>query len=113
MKGFLHWLPRILVILYILFISLFALDVFAEYGFPEVLVALFMHLIPSFILIIMLILAWKKPKYGGISFMFLSLGFTLQFNTNRMFISFILLTCIPLLIGILFLAEGLRKNEKT
>jgi len=46
-KKALYWAPRIIAILFIVFISLFALDVFIEgYGFWETIVALFMHLVP-------------------------------------------------------------------
>ena len=69
MKKFLYWLPRILAILFIAFISVFALDVFQE---KQWYLALLMHLIPSFILIILTIIAWKHERMGG--FLFLSAG---------------------------------------
>ena len=51
MKKFLVWAPRIAGILFILFISLFALDVFEmRLGVWGTLFALFMHLIPSILL---------------------------------------------------------------
>jgi hypothetical protein len=59
-------LPRILAILFTIFISLFALDVFGE---PHWFIALFMHLIPSYILTILTIIAWKNEKIGGILFL--------------------------------------------
>jgi len=59
-KKILKWLPRVLMIIFIAFISIFALDVFGEYSGFEFIVALLMHLIPSFILIIILVIAWKK-----------------------------------------------------
>ncbi len=72
-----HWLPRVLCILAILFISLFALDSFdpklpASRQWQE----FFMHLIPSFILIIILIIAWKWELVGGTILAILGLGFT-------------------------------------
>lgn len=71
----LYWSPRILTILFILFISMFALDVFSEkYGILETIVALFMHLIPSLVLLIVLLIAWKYELVGGIVFLFF--GFT-------------------------------------
>jgi hypothetical protein len=46
--------------LYIAFLSMFALDVFREeHGFWRILAALSIHLIPSFVLIVGLILAWR------------------------------------------------------
>lgn len=100
---YLYYLPRTLAIIYIIFISLFALDVFSEYKFPEVLLALFMHLIPTFILIAITILAWKKELIGGITFILLGIFFTFFFNTYNNPISFLIITLPLILIGILFL----------
>jgi len=59
--GFCYWLPRILCILAILFISLFALDSFdPELSLYKQLSGFLMHMIPSFILVALLIVAWKK-----------------------------------------------------
>ena len=72
-----HWLPRIICMLAILFISMFALDAFN----PEKTIWLqignfLMHLIPSFVLIILLIIAWKRDFIGGIIFTLIGLGFS-------------------------------------
>jgi len=62
-----RWAARILGILAIAFISLFALDVFSEgVGLGQKIVAFLMHMIPSFVLIIALIIAWKHELVGGI-----------------------------------------------
>ena len=54
-QQILHWAPRILCIAFALFISVFALDVFSEgYSVGELLVALFMHLIPTMIILVVL-----------------------------------------------------------
>lgn len=65
MKKVLYWSPRILAILFIAFISMFALDVFTEPSWP---LALLMHLLPSVVLIILTILSWKKNFAGAIIF---------------------------------------------
>jgi hypothetical protein len=58
---------RVLCILAIAFISLFALDVFSEgVGLGQKIVAFLLHMIPSFVLIIVLIIAWKHELVGGI-----------------------------------------------
>ncbi len=65
----LYWIPRILAIIFILFISLFSLDVFdMGLGFWGTLFALFTHLIPSFLLTGILIVAWKYEIAGAITF---------------------------------------------
>ncbi len=65
-KKALFWTPRILSIAFIVFLSLFALDVFDEHlGFWPTLLALTMHLIPVFVLIAALILAWRWEWIGA------------------------------------------------
>ena len=105
----LFWSPRILTIIYILFISLFALDVFSEYSFPEALIALFMHLIPTFLLIGLLVIAWKKEFIGGIIFLVLAVVFTIFFNTYRELITLLLISGPVFLIGTLFLINHYKK----
>jgi hypothetical protein len=62
-----QWIPRILCILAILFVSLFALDAFSsERTFWQNVAAFLMNLIPSFVLLAVLIVAWKWEKVGGI-----------------------------------------------
>jgi hypothetical protein len=95
MKRIFHWLPRVSAILLVAFVSLFALDVFSEPNWP---VALFMHLIPSYFLIAISIVAWKHELLGG--FLFLIAGLVLLVFTH--FGAFII--WLPaFFIGILFL----------
>ena len=61
------WAPRVFSIAYIAFLSMFALDVFGEeHGFWRILLALTMHLIPTFVLIVALLLAWRWEWIGAI-----------------------------------------------
>lgn len=105
MKKFLYWTPRVLSILFAIFISIFALDVFdGGYGFPGVLVALFMHMIPTFLVIAIIIIAWKKPIWGGALFIGLAIAYTVMVGSRgHLSMSFILSGPL-LLIGLLFLA---------
>jgi hypothetical protein len=66
---FLLWLPRILSILFIAFLAVFSLDVF-EPGlkWSEIAVGLFMHNIPVFVLIAVLVVAWKHEIVGAVAF---------------------------------------------
>jgi len=65
-KAALFWTPRILSIAFIGFLSLFALDVFgAGQGFWRTAQALFMHLIPVFVLVAALALAWRWEWVGA------------------------------------------------
>ena len=68
-KKYLYWAPRILSIIFILFLSMFALDIFDMHlGFWGTILGLFMHLIPSFILVILLLVSWRYEWVGGITF---------------------------------------------
>ena len=117
----LYWLPRVLCILAILFISLFALDAFnPELTLWDQIIGFIMHLIPSFILIALLILAWKRELIGGIIFTIIGLGlsplvFIHNFRMNHsvwMSLSIIALITIPFsIVGILFIMSHYRKKS--
>jgi len=65
-RRMLFWLPRALSILFIAFISLFALDVFGEQqSIWRTLAGLAIHLIPSFVLLIVLVVAWRWEWVGA------------------------------------------------
>ena len=100
-KRWLYWLPRVLSILFALFISLLALDVFGEgYNFWETLVALFMHLIPTFILVAVLAIAWRWERVGAALFLALAIIY-LVLTDGRM-----LTIPIPLIVvSLLFLVS--------
>lgn len=68
-KRLLYWAPRALSIFFIAFLGIFALDVFGTgYSFWETLLALTMHLIPNFILIGVVALAWRWEWTGAALF---------------------------------------------
>lgn len=103
----LYWLPRILAVLFILFISLFALDVFSEYQtIAEIALALFMHLIPSFLLIIATVIAWRWRFMGGILFVLLGTVSIFFFNSYEHILTFLLVSLPPILLGLLFIWES-------
>lgn len=103
MKRVSTWLPRILGIAYAAFSSLFALDVFGKgYGFGEATLALLIHLIPTFLVVMALIIAWRAARLGGWLFIVLSLGYGVVF-TRADIIGLLIIAAPLLLIGLLFL----------
>ncbi len=116
-----HWLPRIICIIAILFISMFAADAFGpEKTIWQQLGDFLMHLIPSFILIALLIVAWKWEYIGGIIFIVLGLGlspfvFMLNYNRNAsvgMSLGIILAITFPIIVvGILFIISHFMKKK--
>lgn len=75
-NRFLFLLPRILGIIFIAFLLLFSLDVFSA-GFTiwQIITGLFMHNLPALILLIILIIFWKKEIINGIIFILVGLFF--------------------------------------
>ena len=102
----LHWTPRVLALLFIAFLALFALDVFgAGYSPWETFVALTMHLLPNFILIAVVILAWRWPWVGGIAFLGFAAWYLAAFGGAFDWSVYVLLAGIPALIGVLYLVD--------
>lgn len=89
------YLARGLIIIYSLFIGLFALDTPFGLGF-------FIHLFPTFIFLGTLILTWKKPKLAGVLFILEGIGTIIVFNTYKDLFVLSTISLIPILIGILF-----------
>lgn len=117
-----YWAPRILLIVAILFISLFALDSFSSsYTFWQNTAAFMLHLVPSFILIVLLIIAWKWEKTGGIILTLLGLVFCVFIfmvnykRTHSLSFSLLLVLeiCVPfVLAGILFILSHYSNKRK-
>lgn len=122
LKPFLYWFPRILCILAILFISVFALDAFQpDLTFWQQIQGFIMHLIPSFVLLLFLLIAWKWELIGGVIFVLMGLvlsPFVYMHNYNMngsvwMSIGIIAMITFPfILVGILFiLGHKINKNQ--
>jgi len=108
MERVLYWTPRVAGLLFAGFISIFALDVFSEgYSVLETMVALFMHLIPTAVILIALGFAWRWERAGGIIFILIGAVFTIFFNTSEEWLTFLLISAPVLLIGVLFLVNWL------
>jgi hypothetical protein len=115
-NRFVYWTPRILSIIFILFLMLFSLDVFDEnLSFWGTTLALFMHNIPALILLVLLIISWKQELVGAITFISAGLLYIL-FAFSRvpmgMALSWSLQIAGPaFLIGILFLVGWFKKKK--
>ena len=68
-SNFVYWAPRVASIVFIIFLSLFSLDVISpDLSLSQILLGLVIHNIPVFVLIIVLIISWKYEIVGGIAF---------------------------------------------
>jgi hypothetical protein len=110
-KKFLYWLPRILGILFAIFISIFALDAFGEGNpFLEAVVGFLIHLIPTYIVIAVLLIAWKWELVGGILFILVGASYLVWAHILH-WTAFLLIGGPPILIGILFIAAHLSSKR--
>ena len=102
-----HWAPRIAAILIILFTSLFSLDVFEMKASPlELLGGFLIHNIPSIVMIVLLIFAWKRPLVGFVAFLVATALFTIFFVRSIYALPNLLLFVLPiLLVAFLFYVD--------
>ena len=111
----LFWTPRILAIAAILFTSLFALDAF-EHGENvwQKLAAFVMHLVPSIVLTVILLVAWKWEMIGGAIFLLIGMGFSPiifihNYRMNGSYSATLVITGIItfpfILVGLLFILD--------
>ena len=110
----LYWAPRVLTIAFTLFISMFALDVLGHgRGFWATAAELMVHLVPSFVLIAMLLLAWRWEWIGAVvSAALLTLFLWWNFTVRHNVPSAVLLLAGPLaLMTGLYLYGWIQRRE--
>ena len=111
-RRWLYWMPRVLALLFALFLGLFSLDVLGEgHGFPRVLLALGMHLIPTALVLVALAVAWRWEWVGAA--LYLGLGILyIVLDRGRFPWSVYAIIAGPLfLVALLFLIGWLRRTE--
>ncbi len=104
MNSLVFWVPRILCLLFAGFISLFALDVFAEnHGFWNTTRTLLMHLIPTGILLLILAVSWRWEWFGGLLFPALGVLYLVAFWGRFHWSAYVILSGSLFLLGATFL----------
>lgn len=114
-NRFIYWTPRILCILFLLFLAMFSLDIFdGGYDFWGTVLGLFMHNIPVLVLLVVLIISWKYEIVGGIVFILAGLLYIMiSINRVEWYIALVWSLNIAgpaFLIGILFLMNWYKKR---
>ena len=119
-NKFIYWTSRILSIIFICFLALFSLDVISpELSFWQIVVGLFMHNIPVFVLLIILLISWKYEIVGGIAFILAGILYTalmlMRMLANPfqgyMLVSILIIAGPAFCIGILFIINWLKKRN--
>jgi hypothetical protein len=115
-NKFIYWAPRVLSIMFLLFLAMFSLDIFSMRLSPwETAVGLFMHNIPVLVLAIILLISWKYEIIGGIVFILAGLLYMTMVLKNPFegyAISYSLIIAGPaFLVGILFIINWIKKRK--
>ncbi|MDP3997447.1 MAG: hypothetical protein U1C49_01750 [Candidatus Andersenbacteria bacterium] len=110
-KKIAYWLPRILSVAFVLFLSIFALDVFGEYSGWQVLLALFMHLLPSFVLLAVMVVAWKHDLVGAAVFLAAAVFYVRMVGFDRPWSWYAFIAGPAALVGVLYLASWWQKKK--
>lgn len=107
MKKFIYCLPRVLAILIVAFLAMFILEGFSpEFGWQSSLA----HALLALVALLAAIIAWNRPGIGG--WIFVSFGiYYLLGIFNSHWWGGLIIGGVPLLAGILFLAEALGKRN--
>jgi hypothetical protein len=113
----LYWSPRVLAILFIIFMALMSLDVITpEASIWEIICGMFMHNIPTMVMIVVLIVAWKREIVGGIVFILAGVAYIILTATSGLPWYIVLSWSFTIagpafLIGVLFLVNWYKKKK--
>jgi hypothetical protein len=117
-NTFVYWAPRILSILFVLFLMLFSLDVFEPgVSAQDIAIGLFMHNIPALILAAVVVISWKREIVGGIVFILAGIAYiVLMIHTGKLeggaWIALPMIAGPAFLIGILFLLNWVQRGVR-
>ena len=103
---------RILSLLYAAFISIFSFDVFEEkYSFWKMILALLMHLIPTFVLLIIFWISFKKEWIAGLLYLLLGIMYILIAWGKFYWSAYVMIAGPLITIGVLFYISNFLKNK--
>ena len=112
-----YWIPRIVSIVFLLFLTLFSFDVISPgLGFWQIVLGMLMHNIPVFILAIVLWISWKYEIVGGIAFIIAGIAYLISVAMRQpwyIVLSWSMIIAGPaFVIGILFLMNWFGKKKR-
>jgi hypothetical protein len=113
-RSMLFWAPRVLTLLFALFLSVFALDAFSgTKGIVETVTALVIHLVPTLLVFLILPVAWRWEWVGATAFAALAVAYIVITRARFPVGTYVLISGPLLLISVLFLVSYLRPAPAT
>ncbi len=111
-EKIIYWLPRVLSICFLAFISIFALDIFSEYSGFAIILPLLIHLIPSFILLVVALIAWKYELVGTIIFLGFAMFYVWDVGFTRPLSWYIAIVLPASIVGVLYLISWIQRRSR-
>lgn len=112
LKPIIYWLPRILSIFFAIFLSLFALDVFGEgASFWESILALLIHLVPVYIVLGVLALAWRWAWIGALLYFVLAIFYIILTGGRQHWSAYLGISLPLTIISLLWLLNWIFRSE--
>ena len=108
-----YWLPRILGLAFVLFLSLFSLDVFSEYSGWQAVLPFLIHLLPSFVLLAVVLIAWRHDWVGVVFFLFSSVFYVYAAGFDRPWTWYAFISGPAFLVAVLFMASWIQKRKRS
>lgn len=115
-NRFVYWTPRILSIIFILFLMIFSLDVFESgSNAREIAIGLLLHNIPALILLAIVVISWNHEIIGGVVFILAAIAYIILMLATRPLETGLLMAILVVagpafLIGILFIINWRKKR---
>lgn len=110
-------MPRVLALLFVGFLSLFALDVFSEYQGWNTVFALLIHLVPSLVLLTVVVIAWRFELVGAVVFIGAAVFYVWDVGFGRPWSWYAAIVGPALLVGLLYFGSWvmgyLRKKAES
>lgn len=111
-RRILYWAPRVFCLLFATWISVFALDAFdGAPGFWTGLGRFLLHLVPTYLVLGLLALAWRWEWVGAVAFTGLAVGYLVVAWGRFHWSAYALISGPLFVLGFLFLANWLKRRE--
>ncbi|HCG64797.1 MAG TPA: hypothetical protein DHV69_08145 [Sphaerochaeta sp.] len=102
-RKFIFWAPRALCIAFALFVGLFAFDTFTEpMPFWQALGGFLIHLLPVYIIVALLVLAWRWEWIGTAGAIALGVAYIVLTRGEEHWSAYVVLITPLVIIGVLF-----------
>lgn len=110
-RRLLYWVPRVAALLFVAFLSLFALDVFeAGVSIWQRIGAFLLHLIPAFILLGAITIAWKWEWVGALGLVGWAVFYVVMARGFPWEV-YVALAGLPFVLGLLFLLNWRYRGQ--